>query len=179
MTDNNSFWNLSAKAGFTLGGVSILYLAYTAVVSAINSSSVAASVIFTILNFVLWAAKLFGCFFLLKGFMGAYRIARKDSSVSVFKFGMLVAALSALVYSAAYLAYVMFIAPDTFSGMMDMILSSPMYDSNTKAAMQELTPKLPTISFFANFIWCFLYGTILSAFISKGTNRNNPFEDGK
>lgn len=179
MTDNTSFWNLSAKAGFTLGGISILYLAYTALVSAINSNNVAVSVIFTILNIVLWAAKLFACFFLLKGFLESYRKTRTDSSASVFKFGMFVAALSALVYSAAYLAYVLFVAPDTFNEIMDMILTSTLYDSNTKAAMQEMIPKLPAISFFSNFIWCFLYGTILSAFLSKGTRQSNPFENGQ
>jgi len=178
MTDNNSFWNLSAKAGFTLGGISILYLAFTALGTAIGSESAAVSVIFSVLNFILWTAKLFVCFFLLRGFMRLYSSQKADSSASVFKFGMSVAALSALVYSAAYLAYVLFVAPDTFSQVMDALLSSPLYDSNTKAAMSELTPKLPAISFFSNFVWCFLYGTILSAFISRsigGGSSSNPF----
>ena len=44
-------------------------------------------------------------------------------------------------------------------------------------SMQELMPKLPTISFFANLIWCWLFGTVLAAIFSRNIPSRNPFGD--
>ena len=90
---------------------------------------------------------------------------------------MITALLSAMLYSAFYLAYVSFIAPDTFSQALDILADNPMMDSNSMSAVEEMIPRMPTISFFGNLIYCWLFGTILSAIFSASIRPQNPFTD--
>ena len=41
--------------------------------------------------------------------------------------------------------------------------------------MEEMIPKLPTMTFFLNFFWCWLFGTVLSAIFSRNIPSSNPF----
>ena len=43
--------------------------------------------------------------------------------------------------------------------------------------MEELMPKMPTYAFFANLIYCWLFGTILAAIFSRNISSSNPFID--
>jgi hypothetical protein len=90
---------------------------------------------------------------------------------------MLTALLSALLYSGAYLAYTSFIAPDTFDQALDILRDNPMVDSATMSQMEQMMPKMPTIGFFMNLIWCWLFGTVLAAIFSRNIPPQNPFAD--
>ena len=90
---------------------------------------------------------------------------------------VIVALLSALLYSAFYLAYVSFIAPDTFEQALSVLEDNPMMDSNSMSAIEDMIPKMPTISFFVNLIWCWLFGTVLAAIFSRNVASKNPFTD--
>ena len=39
--------------------------------------------------------------------------------------------------------------------------------------------KMPVIAFFSNFIYCFLFGTILSAILAPNIVKDDPFAGGK
>ena len=90
---------------------------------------------------------------------------------------MATALLSALLYSAFYLAYVSFIAPDTFEQALSVLEDNPMMDSNSMSMIEDMIPKMPTISFFVNLIWCWLFGTVLAAIFSRNVASQNPFTD--
>ena len=173
----NIMWEHAGKAGLVLGGVSILYMLCTMLTGKVAESG-SAVFLMSMINLLLWVAKLAACIFLMRFFM--LRFSQADPSADnarVFRFGMAVALLSALLYSAFYLAYVSFIAPDTFEQALSMLEDNPMMDSNSLSAIEDMIPKLPTISFFVNLVWCWLFGTVLSAIFSRNIPPQNPFVD--
>jgi hypothetical protein len=170
-------WEHAGKAGLVLGGVSILYMLITMLT---GKAAEAGTAVFLMgmVNILLWIVKLGACIFLMRFFI--LRFAMKDPSVDnnrAFRFGMLTALLSALLYSAFHLAYVSFIAPDTFESALEAVQDNPMLDANSMAAIEEMMPKMPTISFFVNLIWCWLFGTVLAAIFSRSVSSKNPFID--
>ena len=52
-----------------------------------------------------------------------------------------------------------------------------MMDSATLEAVEEMIPSMPTYAFFGNLIYCTLYGTIVSAILSRNIPSSNPFEN--
>jgi hypothetical protein len=56
---------------------------------------------------------------------------------------------------------------------------SSLMDSNTAEMMEKTFDNLPQYMFFANLIYCFLYGTVLSAILSRNIPSRNPFADYK
>lgn len=178
MSDKNSLWNSAARAGIVLGGVSILYLLLTMLTGYAGLGNKAISLLVSVLNAILWIAKFGACIYLMRLFMLKFSDSNPDADNSrVFKFGMATALLSALVYSAFYFAYVMFIAPDTFSEAMSVLDKNPMFDANTRDMLDQIKPMMPTYSFFVNLIYCWLYGTVLSAILSSNIPPKNPFKD--
>ena len=174
--EKNIIWERAGKAGLVLGGVSIAYMLCSMLTARLAENG--SAFLFSMLNLLLWLAKFVACIYLMRFFM--LRFSQADPSADtarVFRFGMLTALLSALLYSAFCMAYVSFIQPDFFSQSMEMLQDNPFLDSNSMAAIEEMMPKLPTISFFANLIWCWLFGTILSAIFSRNIPPQNPFSD--
>ena len=90
---------------------------------------------------------------------------------------MLTALLSALLYSAFYLAYTSFIAPDTFDTALEILRDNPYIDSNSMEQVEEMIPRMPTIAFFMNLVYCWLFGTVLAAIYSRNIPSQNPFND--
>lgn len=178
MTDKKAIWNTAGHAGLVLGLVSAIYFAIGIVMGKVDTQARPGSIMMTLGTFVLWAAKFILCIFLMKTFMKSFAANNSEADNSdVFRFGMATAFLSALIYSACYLAYVVFINPDMFSDTIatSMAQMSSMLDSNSKQAIEDMLPKMPTITFFANLIYCYLYGTVLSAILSRNIPPRNPF----
>jgi len=172
-----NIWERAGKAGLVLGGVSIAYMLITMLTGKLIQNG-GATFLIGALNLLLWIAKFAGCILLMRFFMKRFADAEPAADRSiVFRFGARVALLSALLYSAFYLAYVSFIAPDTFEQAISMLEDNPMLDSNTLASVEEMIPKMPTIAFFGNLIWCWLFGTVLSAIFSSSLRPQNPFTD--
>ena len=48
-------------------------------------------------------------------------------------------------------------------------------DSNTINALDKVEAIMPQMIFFSNLIYCFLYGTVLSAILSRNIPPRNPF----
>ena len=167
MTDKKTLWNEAGKAGLALGGASIAYMACNALITV------------SFVNFVLWATKFAGCILLMRLFMKKF--AASDDSITnsdTFRFGIATAFLSALLYSAAYLAYVQFINPDLFSSAVDSLRENPLMDSASLEAMDAMLPKMGVMSFWVNLFYCTLFGTVLSAILSRNIPSANPFAEG-
>ena len=172
----NIIWERAGKAGLVLGGVSIAYLLLTMLLGKVAGSGPA--FLMGLLNALLWLAKFIACIYLMRLFIRRFAAAEPEADRNrVFRFGMLTALLSAVLYSGFYLAYVSFIEPDTFSQALDMLADNPMLDSNSMSSIEEMIPRMPTISFFGNLIYCWLFGTILSAIFSASARPQNPFTD--
>lgn len=175
-----NLWNEAGKAGLVLGLVSIAYLIITHFTGKMAGSGLGAFAIGT-LNFVLWAGKLFLCIWLVRYFL--LQFSKRNPSADnkkVFSFGMVTALYSAILYSAFYLLYVLYLAPESIAASMDAIMSqyASGVDSNTLEMMENMKADMPTISFFVNLVWCWLFGTILSAIFSRKipANADDPFK---
>ena len=89
----------------------------------------------------------------------------------------MMAFLSALVFSAFSLADIVFISPDFYTDQIDQAMqtAAPMLDSNSLAEVESMMNRLPQITFFSNLIYCFVYGSILAAILSRYIPSNDPF----
>lgn len=173
-----NLWNGAAKAGLALGGVSSVYLFASQFITASGMSGFLSG-LFSIL---LWVAKFGGCIWLMKFFMKKFAAENEDVQNSMtFRFGMLSAFLSALVYAAVSFANVAFISADMFTEQMNALMQqmAPMMDSNTMSQMDKTMQNLPQLTFFSNLIYCSIYGTLLSAILSRNIPDRNPFSDYK
>lgn len=177
MNDNipsGALLNRAAVAGLALGAASTAYLFAVQYLPQLISSSVALSLITTLL----WIAKFVGCIYILKAFMqtlvDSYDGVQRRQTL---KLGVFASLFSALIFSAANLADVLYISPDAIEQAFDIALSqySAMLDSNSLAAIDSLKGNMPAITFFSNFIYCFLYGTVLSSILSRYVPKSDPF----
>ena len=170
-------WDSAGKAGLVLGLVSSAYVVITYLLAKVSGSTGTALLV-TLLNFLLWAAKFVGCIYLMKLFMTKYAAAHPGLDNSdTFRFGMVTAFLSALIFAAFDLAYVTWIAPDTYSQAIEAATEAygSMLPAESIEAMQEIN--IGQVSFFTNLIYCFIFGTVLSAILSRNIPSRNPFAD--
>ena len=106
---------------------------------------------------------------------------RDADKKQIFKMGVAAALLSALVYSGIYLANMQYISADYYNQIIDTCVQemSANLDSNSMTSLNKLLPMLPQILFFSNFVYCFLFGTILSAILSRKVVAQDPFNEFK
>ncbi len=169
-------WEDAGKAGLILGLVSTAYLFLNQFLSGIQMPSVATAII----SMILWAVKFGACIWLMMHFMK--RLTRQNSEAdnsTTFRFGIMTAILSALVYSAASFANIAFISGDAIVEQTNLMIQqmAPMMDSNSMTQVDQMMEKLPQITFFSNLIYCFFFGTILSFILSRNIPSRNPFEN--
>lgn len=165
MDEKKSIWNEAAVAGLVLGAVSSVYMLLNGYIS-------------PFLSIIFWLAKFAGCIFLMRFFLAKYSANNSEAGHSdVFRFGSLVALLSALIYAAFSLAYMKYINPEMISEAFDSALGmyENLLDSNTLNQMEQMMPKMPVYSFFINLFYCWLFGTVLSAIFSRNIPSDNPF----
>lgn len=171
-------WNGAAKAGLALGAVSAAYLFISQFMGTIEIPSF----LNVILTMILWAAKFGGCIWLMMFFMKQFAATSdKVTNSMTRRFGTLTAFLSALVYAAVSFANVAFLSADVFTEQMDTVMQqmAPMLDSNSAAQMEKTMQNLPQMIFFSSLIYCFIYGTLLSAIISRYVPVKDPFANFK
>lgn len=170
-------WSEAGKAGLVLGGVSVLYLAISHFTSML-SGGVGIAFIASILNIVLWAAKFFGCIYLMRYFIMSFLNSHQDLDRAMLRrYGMRIALLSALVYSGCYLFYEMTFAQEVLDEAFSIAMEqySTMLDEASLETIENMKADMPAISFFSNLIYCFIFGTVLSAFITARLIPDNPF----
>lgn len=166
MTDKKSLWNEAAIAGLILGAISSAYMYLSGIAG-------------TVVTLLMGLVKFVGCIYLMYFFMKKFSAGNPDAGHSeVFRFGSLVALLSALLYAAFSLAYLLYINPDSLSEALDKAMETyeSILDSNSLEQLESLVPKMPTISFFTNLFYCWIFGTILSAIFSRNIPSDNPFD---
>lgn len=161
-------WNDAARTGLVLGGICILYTLVTSWLTTASGGMVA-GILFAVRT-VLWIVKFGACLFLMRYFL--LRLCLQYEGVTnqtVFGYGVRIALLSALVYSAYVLADALLINPEQLDAVMDAATSSlPMaMDANTQAVLEQFKQNFPQYMFFGNFIYCFLFGVVLSRLYSR------------
>lgn len=178
--DRKTVWNDAARSGLVLGGVSIAYMLFNLLMEKLSGRGGAVSAIVNVSSVLVWIFKVYLCIRLMKFFMEKF--ARNHEGVinsDTFRFGFATALLSALLFSAFYLAWVSFVQPDMFKDAIDAAMESysEILPASQMSSFDELLPKMPTLTFFTNFFWCLLFGTVLSAIFSRNIPPRNPFAD--
>ncbi len=176
MIERKSIWDSASKAGLALGGVSVAYLMLTSLSGMINSGSSALAVFISVFNFLLWAGKFMACLLLMRFFMLRWSGENPEADNSdTFRFGRVTALLSALVYSGCYLAYTTLVNPGIYDEAFEVLKNNPMMNGASLQTLEEILPMMPTYTFFANLIYCYLFGVVLSAIYSRNIPSKNPF----
>ena len=161
--DNTLLWNEAAKAGLLLGLVSVscLLLKELAGQSGSDFLTQAAAII-------LWVVEFFGCILLMKKVQLDLRDKYEDIKMAdTFRLGRRAALLSGLVLASAQALVIMYMPQET----MEELVSAVSESMNMTAAQQEevngMMDKLPVLTFLFQWLYCFLYGTVLSSIMSR------------
>ena len=171
-------WDAAGKAGLALGVTSSVFLFISHALADIQMPGF----LLTIANFLIWALKFGGCIWLMVFFMKKFADENPEADNSnTYRFGMATAFLSALIFAAVSFADIAFISADTYAQMKELAQQQmgSLMDSNTATAMENMFNNLPQYMFFANLIYCFLYGTLLSGILSRVIPSRNPFANYK
>lgn len=176
MVKENTLANSAAKAGLILGAVSIVGLLLPWQLDMLSGSGLGANLGVKLVKFLIWIAKLVLCIWLMRFFMLKFSANAPEADNSrVFRFGMLTALLSSVVYSAFYMAYLQFLNPEKITESLEALQGNPAFDSSKLDLMEEFVPLIRNVTFFINLIYCFIYGTIVSAILSRNIPPRNPF----
>ena len=175
MANNKRTWDAAARAGLVLGGISAAYFALNSLLSTHGADWIG-NFGSSLLILVLWGFKFYLCIALMNRFMRAF--AAQDPEVSnndTLRLGICTALLSSLVYSALYLAWVLFVQPDIFVNAMQSVAANLPPDALSQ--MQDIIGKMPQYTFWANLVYCFLFGTVLSLILSRNIPSQDPFDE--
>lgn len=172
--NNKILFNEAGIAGLPLGAISIISSLINGPLTGADFTGVG------VISFLLWFAKFFGCIWVMKYFM--LRLADRYDNVDhkvTMKLGVYAALLSALIYSGYTFADIEFFRPDYYQAQFDTAMQnmSSMLDSNTTTIMENMIDNFGQITFFINFIYCSVYGIILSAILSRSKADRDPFAD--
>ena len=173
-----ALWDSAGKGGLILGGVTIGFAALSLLVGLLPDGSVG-TFLSTILSFIIWAAKLFCCVYVLFALMRKFTLDFPGADRStVRKFGVITAFTSAIIYSAFMLVYMLYINPDALAESFDAATEaySGMLDSNSMQALDAMQGSMPAITFFGTLIYCTLFGWAAAAIIAPRLVKDDPFK---
>jgi len=159
--DNNTIWNEAAKAGAWLGAVSIgcLLLKEGAVLSGSSFLIQAATII-------LWAVEFFGCILLMKKLMLDMRDRYEGVKIEhTYTLGKRAALLSGLLLASAQALIIMLMPPEAIDEMLSQFTGS--LTAAQKESVEGMMDSLPLITFIFQWLYCYLYGTVLSSILSR------------
>ena len=178
VTVKKSLWNHAGTAGLLMGLTSTASMFAGQYLSRLRLSEMMTG----ITGLAVWAAETGICIYLMVIFMRKFAAANPSADhTSIFKMGMATACLSALVYSAASFANIAYISADFFAEQYQILMQqmAPMMDSNSKDMLAKMLEYLPQITFFSNLIYCYLFGTVVAALLSRNIPSKDPFADGR
>lgn len=174
--DSKTLWNEAGKTGLVFGLFSSVCLGLREA-SALTGSTflVQAAAI------ILWAVEFFGCILLMKKYMLDLR--DKFDGVTVedtYRFGRRIALLSGLILAAVDAILIMKMPPETVESVvteLNTAITSKM-GAGYEGEIGRFVDKLPLYTFIGQWLYCFLYGSLLSAIMSRYIFMQNNFQDG-
>jgi len=172
-------WNKASEAAFVVGIIPIAVSLLSILVGKWSGDSTIINITKGFVSFILWAAKFAGCIYLMKFFMERFQqsfpgICKAD----LFKFGSLVAVLSALIVSAYELIDFIYLEPEKVDAIKELF-NSPVYsklDANSVDVLNKISDSYPQVAFASKFVYCTVYGIVLSSIIAARLAPSNPFE---
>lgn len=177
MIEKKTIWEAAARPALLLGLVPVAYFGISYLTGKIPAQPGLGAVAVNLIGTILMLCKIGLCIYLLLNAMKSF--AALDSECTrgdLFRYGMAVSVLSSLIFSAFYLADLMFIQPDMLNEVVDTLRENPLMDSNSLDMIESMMPKMPSIMFFSQLIYGILWGLVLSAIFSQSIVSDNPFD---
>ena len=174
-------WNYAGQSGAVLGlATAVIMFANQYSAQFMSSHNLPAAGL--AVSALLWIIKFGGCIWLMRFFM--LRLCRRHPEATnsdTMVFGTITALLSALIFATFSLANILFISPDLMEQEFDMVLQSysKFLDYNTLSQVEDMKRIYPQTAFISTLGYCYLYGTALSAILSRHIPKIDPFADFK
>ena len=161
--DNTLLWNEAAKAGALLGLVSISCLALKELAGMSGSAFLVQAA-----AIILWAVEFFGCILLMKKLMLDLRDRYEGVKMEhTYKFGRRAALLSGLLLASAQALFILRMPPESIDTMLSQVSESFGLTAKDMENAGGILDRLPLYTFLFQWAYCFLYGTLLSGFLSR------------
>lgn len=160
--DNTALWNQAAVTGAYLGAVSVGCLALKEFAATSGSTFLvqAAAVI-------LWVVEFFGCILILKNAMLRLRDRYEGVQMAdTYRLGRRSALLSGLLLASAQVLFLLQTPEAEMTALADQIAQA-MPAGMDRATVDRAMDKLPVGMFIFQWIYCLLYGTVLSSILSR------------
>ena len=174
--DSKTLWNEAGRVGFVFGGFSSVCLALK-----MGASLTGSNFLVQAAAIILWAVEFFGCILLMKKYMLDLRDKYDGATIEdVYHFGRRVALLSGLILAAVDALIIMKMPQETVTNVMGE-LSAAMPAGLGHVSEDDLgrfVDKLPLYTFIGQWLYCFLYGSLLSAILSRYIFLQGPFQGG-
>ena len=174
--DNKILWNEAGRVGLVFGLFSSVCLGLKEA-SALTGSTF----VVTAAAVILWAVEFFGCILLMKKYMLDLRDKYDGTDyLDAYKFGRRVALLSGLILAAVDAVLIMHLPQETveaaFAEATAAVTSK--LGSSYAGEAERMMDMLPAATFFGQWLYCFLYGSLLSAILSRYIFLQNYFQEG-
>ena len=172
--DNKTLWNEAGRVGFVFGGFSSLCLVLQEGAALTGSTFLVQAA-----AIILWAVEFFGCILLMKKYMLDLR--DKFDGVTMeetYHFGRRVALLSGLILAAVDAALIMKMPQDTVESVISELNTavSGKLGAGFEGEVGKFVDKLPLYTFLGQWLYCFLYGSLLSGIMSRYIYLQGPFQ---
>lgn len=179
--DNTILWNEAAKAGVLFGLVSVSCLALKELAGMSGSNFLTQAALI-----ILWTVEFFGCILLMKKVQLDLRDKYQDVKMAdTFKLGRRAALLSGLLLASAQALIILYMPQETMDQLVSAVSEAMPMGAAQQEQMDGMLDKLPLLTFLFQWMYCFLYGTVLSSIMSRyiflekifGPPFQNPPED--
>lgn len=165
--DKKILRNEAARSAVLFGAVSGAYIILSMVLDA------------RAVLYILDLAKLVGLIMLMKHCMQSLQNRYEGVDTrSLRRYGTLIALYSAIITAAAAYVSYQHLFPDAVKAMWDEIYMQmgSSLDANTRAGLQWTEANFAPVVTISQFIWCLLYGWILSSILAPRVSPSDPFK---
>jgi len=161
--DNNTVWNEASRAGLLFGAVSVACLALREV-STLSGNTF----LVTAASVILWVVEFFGCILLMKNVQLKFRDKYEDVKIEdTYRLGRRAALLSGLILASAQALFIMKMPAESMNTLVNQMMSSMELAASERDAVEGMLDKLPLLTFIFQWLYCYLYGSVLSAIMSR------------
>ena len=172
--DNTLLWNEAAKAGALLGLVSISCLVLKELAGMSGSAFLVQAA-----AIILWAVEFFGCILLMKkvqlDLRDKYEAVKMEDT---FRLGRRAAMLSGLLLASAQALIILYMPQETMDTLVSEVSQAMSMTSSQMEQVEGMLDKMPLYTFVFQWLYCFLYGSLLSSIMSRYIFLQGPFQGG-
>jgi len=174
--DNKTLWNEAGRVGFVFGGFSSLCL-----IGKEGAALTGSNFLVQAAAILLWAVEFFGCILLMKKYMLDLRDKYEGvTMVDTYRFGRRVGLLSGLILAAVDAVLIMKMPQETVASVISELTTAVtgQLGSGYEDQIGRVVDRLPLYTFLFQWLYCFLYGSLLSAILSRYIFMQNLLQKG-